>query len=131
TAVAVMKVGSSAAGATAASSHTAALAGSDAAYDAVFERYGALRASDAEHLLDITYAFARARPPAGNRLGVVTVSGGAGVQACDAAERRGLSVAPLPEAVQRELGGLLPYASVSNPVDVTAQAIQRMEILES
>jgi acyl-CoA synthetase (NDP forming) len=131
TAVIVTKVGSSSAGAEAASSHTAALAGSDEAYEAAFTHFGVLRARGTEDLLDIAYVCARAKPMAGNRLGIVTVSGGAGVQACDAAARHGLEVPSLPAEAQDELRSLLPYAGVRNPIDVTAQALQRMDLLST
>jgi acyl-CoA synthetase (NDP forming) len=131
TAVVITKVGASDAGAEAMSSHTAALAGADAAYEAVFNQYGALRALSAEELLDLTYACARGEPIAGNRLGIVSVSGGGGVQACDAAARHGLVVPPLAEAAQQQLRALLPYAGVRNPIDVTAQAMQHMDMWAS
>jgi acetate---CoA ligase (ADP-forming) len=129
TAVVVTKVGASEAGARAASSHTAALAGSDAAYDAVFRQFGALRARGAEELLDFAYACAQRKPISGNRLGIITISGGAGVQACDAAARHGLTVPPLPAEAQAQLRSLLPFAGVTNPIDVTAQVLQQIDVL--
>lgn len=127
--VVFMKVGRSVAGAGAVSSHTAALAGSDALYDAVFRQYGVYRALTTDEQLDVAYACARGIFPGGNRLGIVTVSGGVGVQMCDAAERYGLDVAPMPPAAQRKLKEVLPYAAVANPVDVTAQALNDMNVL--
>lgn len=124
-----LKVGSSAVGARAVSSHTAALAGADAVYDAVFRQYGVHRARSTEEQLDVAYACARGILPKGNKLGIVTVSGGAGVQLCDAAERHGLDVAPMPEAAQKKLKALLPYAAVGNPVDATAQALNDMRLV--
>jgi acyl-CoA synthetase (NDP forming) len=128
-AVVITKVGASIAGATAAQSHTAALAGSDAAYGAAFAQYGVLRSTGTEDLLDLLYTCARSAPPRGRRLGVVTVSGGAGVQICDAADREGLTVPALGQPAQQRLQALLPYAGVRNPIDVTAQALQRMDVL--
>jgi acyl-CoA synthetase (NDP forming) len=127
--IVMMKVGRSAIGAQAASSHTASLAGSDAIYDALFRQYGVHRATTTEEQIDVAYACARGIFPKGNKLGVVTLSGGAGVLISDAAERNGLDVAPMPEAAQKILKELLPFATVVNPVDTTAQALNDMNLL--
>ncbi len=127
--VVMMKVGRSDAGAKAASSHTASLAGSDAIYDALFRQTGVYRATTTEEQIDVAYACMRGILPKSNRLGVVTLSGGAGVLICDAAERHGLDVAPMPLAAQAKLQALLPFATVVNPVDTTAQALNDMSLL--
>ncbi|MEL6577784.1 MAG: CoA-binding protein, partial [Pseudomonadota bacterium] len=127
--VVFMKVGRSDVGAAAASSHTASLAGEDAVYDAVLRAHGAYRARTTEEMLDIAYA---ARPriyPAGRKIGLVTISGGAGVLMADAAADHGLDVAPMPEAAQAELKELVPFASPMNPVDVTAQFFNDLSIV--
>jgi acyl-CoA synthetase (NDP forming) len=129
--VVMMKVGRSVRGATAVGSHTAALAGQDAVYDAVFRQYGVHRALTTDEQLDVAYACARGLYPNGRKLGIVTVSGGVGIQVCDAAERHGLDVATMPESAQEKLKALLPYAAVANPVDVTAQALVDMNVLTS
>ena len=119
--VVLMKVGRSAVGAEAASSHTASLAGDDKVYDAVLRQAGCYRARTTEEALDIAYA---ARPriyPAGRRIGLVTVSGGGGVLMADAAEEAGLEVAAMPAGAQAEMKELVPFAAPRNPVDVTAQ----------
>jgi acyl-CoA synthetase (NDP forming) len=124
-----MKVGRSAIGAEAASSHTASLAGEDAVYDAVLRQHGAIRAQSTEEAIDIAYA---ARPriyPTGKRLGLVTISGGAGVLMADDAEAYGLDVAPMPEAAQAALKQRLPISAPRNPVDVTAQAFNDMSLV--
>ncbi|HHZ09068.1 MAG TPA: acetate--CoA ligase family protein [Rhizobiales bacterium] len=127
--IVMMKVGRSEIGARAASSHTASLAGSDAIYDALFRQYGVHRATTTEEQIDVAYACARGIFPKGNKLGVVTLSGGAGVLISDAAERNGLDVAPMPERAQKTLKELLPFATVVNPVDTTAQALNDMNLL--
>jgi acyl-CoA synthetase (NDP forming) len=127
--VVFMKVGRSSVGAQAASSHTAALTGADAVYDALFRQFGVHRARTTEELIDVAYACRRRIYPAGRRLGLVTLSGGVGVQMADAAEDYGLEVTPMPEDAQRELKQLLPYAAVRNPVDVTAQAFNDMSLV--
>lgn len=127
--IVMMKVGRSEIGARAASSHTASLAGSDAIYDALFRQYGVYRATTTEEQIDVAYACARGLFPEGNKLGVVTLSGGAGVLISDSADRHGLDVAPMPESAQKILKDLLPFATVVNPVDTTAQALNDMNLL--
>ncbi|MGF1502830.1 MAG: acetate--CoA ligase family protein [Paracoccaceae bacterium] len=129
TPVVFMKVGRSAVGAAAASSHTASLAGEDAVYDAVLRAHGAWRARSTEEMIDIAYA---ARPriyPAGRKLGLVTISGGAGVLMADVAEDEGLAVPPMPEAAQTEMKAILPFAAPRNPVDVTAQFFNDLSLI--
>lgn len=125
----VMKVGRSTAGAAAASSHTASLAGEDVIYDAVLRQHGAVRVRSTEEMIDLAYA---ARPriyPAGNRIGLVSVSGGAGILMADAAADCGLDVAEMPADAQTELKEVLPFASPRNPVDVTAQLFNNLGLV--
>jgi acyl-CoA synthetase (NDP forming) len=128
-AIVMMKVGRSSVGAEAAGSHTAALAGSDAVYDAVFRQYGVFRARTTDEQIDVAYACARGIWPVSNKLGIFTLSGGFGIQTADAAELAGLDVAPMPDDAQAELKQLLPYASPRNPVDATAQALTEMNLI--
>lgn len=127
--VVVMKVGRTEAGAAAAQSHTAALAGSDAVYDAILRQYGAWRATSLDEFLDIGYACLVGSRPRGPRLGIITMSGGAGVLMADAAEGTGLDVAPLPEATRATMREILPFAGVQNPVDVTGQVANDRTLL--
>jgi acetate---CoA ligase (ADP-forming) len=129
--VIVVKVGRSAVGAASAASHTAALAGGDAIYRAVFRDGGAWSANSAEEAMDIAYACERSTLPQGRRLGIVTVSGGGGILIADAAADEHLEVLPMPEAAQTRLRSLLPYCAPRNPVDVTAQAFNRMDLFDS
>ena len=127
--VVFMKVGRSEIGAAAASSHTASLAGEDAVCDAILRQHGAWRVRTTEEMLDIAIA---ARPriyPVGRKLGVVSISGGAGVLIADAAEDDGLDVSPMPEDAQAELKEILPFASPRNPVDVTAQFFNDLSLI--
>jgi acyl-CoA synthetase (NDP forming) len=129
TPVIFMKVGRSEVGAEAASSHTASLAGEDAVYDAVLRQHGAWRVQSTEEMLDIAYACRPRIYPAGKRLGLVTISGGAGVLMADAAEDHGLDVAPMPAAVQAEMKEMLPFAAPRNPVDVTAHFFNDLSLV--
>ncbi|WP_156679287.1 acetate--CoA ligase family protein [Sphingomonas profundi] len=120
--VIVLKVGRTSAGAQAAASHTASLAGEDRVYDAIFRQYGVYRAVSTEELLDVAAVAAQvAAWPAGNRLGVVTISGGMGAQVADAASDAGLVLPPAPDHTQERLRALCPVGSPTNPVDITAQ----------
>ena len=116
----MMKVGNSDIGAHAAASHTASLAGANEVYESVFKRFNVYRARTARELVDIGYACSFGQYPKGKRLGIVTVSGGAGVLMADAAADVDLDVAPMPEKTQKMLKELIPFAGTRNPVDTTA-----------
>jgi acyl-CoA synthetase (NDP forming) len=120
--VLMLKVGRTSAGAQAAASHTASLAGEDRVYDSVFRNHGVYRAQSTEELLDVAAA-ALATPHLlkGPRLGVVTISGGMGAQIADAAADAGLTLPTPPADVQARLKALCPPGSPLNPVDITAQ----------
>lgn len=124
TPVVLLKVGSSEAGKVAAGTHTASLAGSDRIADAVCAQFGVHRVTSTEEHVDLGYVLARTELGIGDRLGIVTISGGAGVQLCDAAERHGMRVLPLEASARRSITEHLAYASGANPVDVTAQCLQ-------
>ena len=125
-----MKVGTTEAGARAAASHTASLAGADAVYDGLFRQYGAYRAETTEEMADIAYACQFGRYPKGNKIGLQTISGGVGVQLADASTKRGFEVTPLPMATQRKILDLIPFAGVNNPVDFTGQVLNERRFLE-
>lgn len=130
-AIVFMKVGRSEVGAHAVSSHTAALAGSDAVFDSVFRQYGVWRAQTTAEQIDIAAACSRGVYPKSNSLGIFTMSGGFGIQMADDAETAGLDVKPMPEKAQEELKAMLPYASPRNPVDATAQAVTDLPLMTS
>lgn len=119
--VVIMKVGRSALGREAAQSHTASIAGDDAVFDAILAEEGAVRARTTEEMLDIAHTATRRIYPARNTLGVLTVSGGAGVLISDAAEAIGLPMPPMPDAAQEKLRALVSFCAPRNPVDATAQ----------
>jgi acyl-CoA synthetase (NDP forming) len=126
--VVMMKVGRSALGRHAAKSHTASIAGDDAVTQAVLDEFGVVRAQTTEQMLDIAYAAAKRIYPVRNTMGVVTVSGGAGVLISDAAEAMGVAMPPLPEDAQAHLRSLISFSSPRNPVDCTAQAVNQTEL---
>lgn len=120
----VAKVGRSAAGRRAAASHTGALAHAGAADDAIFRHHGIIRGEDLDHMVDVATAFAYCPLPKGNRVAVITGSGGSAVWMADILSAHGLELPELEADIQRRIMALLPsYGSAQNPVDATAQAI--------
>jgi acetyl coenzyme A synthetase (ADP forming)-like protein len=118
-----MRSGTSRAGARAASSHTAALASSDAAVDALFWQAGVLRLRTLEELLDAAVLFSSQPLPRGDRVAVLTNAGGLGILCADACETAGLKLPPLADETVRALAQVIPAeASVSNPVDILGSA---------
>jgi acetyl coenzyme A synthetase (ADP forming)-like protein len=118
-----MRSGTSRAGARAASSHTAALAGSDAAVEALFSQAGVLRARTLEELLDAAVLFSSQPLPRGNRVAVLTNAGGLGILCADACDAAGLSLPQLAPETVAALARVMPAeASSSNPVDLLGSA---------
>jgi acetyl coenzyme A synthetase (ADP forming)-like protein len=119
--VVVMKVGCTASGAKAARSHTASMAGRDEIYEAVFKKFGVIRVYEEDDLFDVAWALANLPPPKGNRVGVISGSGGWGVQASDNLEITGFKLPSLPDYILRELDKKLPpFWSRGNPIDLVA-----------
>src|SRR6185295_9961935 len=110
-------------GVAAIASHTGSLAGSDAVFDAVFRENNVHRAQTLDELVDIAYACAGGVYPKSPRLGVVTLSGGVGIQMADAASEMGLELPRMPDAAQQKILALVPFAGPANPVDTTAQVV--------
>jgi acetyltransferase len=121
--VILVKAGTTAAGARAASSHTGSLAGSDRAYSAAFRQGGVLRAETVEDLFDLALGFSMQPVPKGDRLLILTNAGGPGILAADTAERLGIQLAEIPESLRGKILPKLPAtASLANPVDVIGDA---------
>lgn len=119
--VVILKVGRGSGAAKAVASHTGALAGREEAYDAAFRRAGVLRASTMEELFDWGRALAWQPLPQGNRVAILTNSGGPGILAVDALEAAGMQLAPLTEETRAYIRKRVPpAASVKNPVDILA-----------
>ncbi|HVC94711.1 MAG TPA: bifunctional acetate--CoA ligase family protein/GNAT family N-acetyltransferase [Pirellulales bacterium] len=117
------KAGRFAAAAKAAASHTGAMAGVDAVYEAAFQRAGVVRVTEVDDLFDCAELLGRRRVPKGPRLAILTNAGGPGVMATDALlERRG-ELAALPDALLASLNDQLPASwSHGNPVDILGDA---------
>jgi acyl-CoA synthetase (NDP forming) len=120
----VAKVGRSDAGRRAAASHTGALARAGMADEAIFRHHGIIRGEDLDHMVDVATAFAYCSLPRGNRVAVITGSGGSAVWMADILSAHGLELPVLEDDLQARIMELLPsYGSAQNPIDATAQAI--------
>jgi acetyl coenzyme A synthetase (ADP forming)-like protein len=118
-----VKSGTTRAGARAASSHTAALAGSETAVDALFRQAGVIRATSLEELIDVAALLSTQPMPRGRRVAIVTNAGGLGILCADACEAAGLELPPLGEETIRAIAPSLPAeASLANPVDMLGSA---------
>lgn len=120
----VFKVATGEQGATAALSHTGSLAGSNAAWQAAFERCGAVVLEDFEALVETATFLAKAPPPKADGVAVISTSGGASIMAADKAELRGVLLPQPAAAAHAVLAKHIPeFGSCRNPCDVTAQVI--------
>jgi acetyl coenzyme A synthetase (ADP forming)-like protein len=121
--VVAIKVGRSESGRAAVASHTGALAGQDAAYDAAFRKAGVIRARHSEEMFDWARALAWCQLPPGPRFAILTNAGGPGVIAADSLDENGLELSAFTDETTSALQAILPEAaSVRNPVDMLAAA---------
>ncbi len=121
--IVVVKSGTTAAGARAASSHTGALAGLEIAVDALLHQCGVIRVSTIDEMMDLVFALTKSPLPEGDCIAILTNAGGPGIMTADAVETQGLRMAQLSDFTKTELKKFLPQeASVGNPVDMIASA---------
>jgi acetyl coenzyme A synthetase (ADP forming)-like protein len=121
--IVAVKAGRSAAGARAATSHTGALASSDAIVEALFRQAGVIRTYTLEEMFDVAALLARQPVPSGKRVAILTNAGGPGILAADACEANGLVLPQLGTETCDALRAFLPAAaSIGNPVDMLASA---------
>jgi len=129
----VAKIGQTEAGRRAVASHTAALAGSHAAYRAIFQHHGVIEGEDFDDMIDLAAGFLACgdRLPAGRQMAVCTSSGGAGVWMADACVRAGLQVPELDAQTRALIDVHLPsYGTSQNPIDSTAQGVHKLGYAE-
>jgi acetate---CoA ligase (ADP-forming) len=125
--IVALKGGSTPIGSRAAQSHTAALAGSDAAVEALFRQSGVLRAATLEELLDLTDVLASQPLPRGRRTAILTNAGGLGILCGDACSNAGLELADLAQHTREHVAALVPgEATVQNPIDIIGSATPAM-----
>lgn len=124
----VLRSGRSDAGRRAVASHTGAMLAPGAAFDLVSAQEGAIVVGDVDELLRTAFALRWSPLPEGDRVALVTTSGGAGSLAADHFEKRGLTIEDLGVATRAELSTMIPaFGALANPVDVTAQLFSRGE----
>ncbi|GAB2762328.1 acetate--CoA ligase family protein [Salinifilum aidingensis] len=125
-----VKVGRSAAGARAAQSHTASLAGEDAVFESAVRQSGMVRVDGTEPLLDAAQVLATGRRARGRRLTTLSLSGGAGVLMSDVSGSHGIEVRAWDEEWQQRMASVLPaFGSPRNPIDLTAALISEPDLL--
>ncbi|MGN1153067.1 MAG: acetate--CoA ligase family protein, partial [Candidatus Gastranaerophilaceae bacterium] len=118
-----LKAGRSAAGASAASSHTGSLAGADKAANALLNQSGVIREYSLKNLFSTAKVFANCPIPKGDRVAIITNSGGPGIMATDAVCEYGMQMAQITDSTKEKLRSFLPSAaSVKNPIDMIASA---------
>ena len=128
--VLMWKVGNTEQGQQAARSHTANLGGAMELYKAAFRQSGILQVEDIQDVVDYGHAFRCGRLPGGNRLAIITISGGAGILMTDECIARGMQVTKLAPQTGEKLRSFVPaYGSLLNPVDVTAAIFNNTELI--
>jgi acyl-CoA synthetase (NDP forming) len=128
--IVALKVGRSEKGKEAAASHTGAMSGSDAIYRGLFRQKAITRVFDVDDLIEAAHLFSRYEPPAGNRIAVLSSSGGSGALLADLASDHGLLL-PVPSTRTRErLRDAAPaVASIANPMDITTQFMTDPDVI--
>lgn len=128
----VMKVGRTQAGSRAASSHTGSMTGVDEVYEGVFRQYGIIRVSELDDLYLTASAFVKSPRPKGNRVGILTSTGGGGVILTDKLVESGMTVPEPSPATASGLSRVVPaFTSVQNPFDLTAQLINDPQLFRN
>ncbi|HEX6005156.1 MAG TPA: acetate--CoA ligase family protein [Burkholderiales bacterium] len=126
----IWKVGNTEQGQRAAASHTANLGGAMALYRAAFRQAGIIQVEDIQDVIDYGRAFRCGRLPHGNRLAIITISGGAGILMTDECIGRGMQLAQLsPETIARLRQFVPSFGSLLNPVDVTAAIFNDLTLI--
>jgi acetyltransferase len=116
----IMKVGKTERGIRTAASHTGALSGKDQIFDAAFKQRGIIRVESPDELYEIANLFTITKPPDGDRVGIITSSGGTAVLMADQSEELGLNLPLVSEKTKKALLAILPkYSTISNPLDIT------------
>ena len=131
--VVVLKVGSSKKAQQATTAHTGSLAGNDAAFDAVFKKYGVIRVNDMQDLIEtcLLFSILDKRLPV-DSIGIMSLSGGEAAIFADACSAAGVELGELTEETKSRIRELLPdFASVNNPLDMTSSLVRNLESYSS
>ncbi len=126
----ILKVGRTEVGAKASLSHTGSMVGSDEVYAAVFSQNGVIRADNLDELFDLATLAMAPKRAAGKRVQILSISGGAGILMADVGTEMGLEFRDLSPATKEELKKFMPpFATLSNPMDMTAELVARPGLL--
>lgn len=126
-----LKIGETEIGGMAAASHTGALAGSDSVIDAVFRQENIMRVHNYDELLETASLFSKGRIPKGNRVGILTSTGGGGVIMADYFTKSGLKIPPPSKRTKEIASKEIPsFSQVANPFDLTAQLFNDPEMYQ-
>ena len=129
--IVALKIGKSSVGRKASLSHTGKMTGSDESYAAAFKQVGVVRADSIEEIIDSVFIFTRCSLPGGNRIGIVTGTGGGGILMADKCEELGLETPELTGKIKEQMLEIIPaYGSALNPVDLTGQLINDIDSLK-
>jgi len=127
--IVILKIGKSELGKKAALSHTGAMAGSDRVFEALCKQYGIIRVNDVDELLETSALIARGGVENKGGIAIVTGSGGSGSLVADLCGQEGLELASLSEPTIQKLNEILPpFATVTNPVDITASFMENFSL---
>ena len=135
--VVVMKAGTTMRGMVAASTHTGALAGDDRLYDALFRQSGMIRVNSIEEMIDTCMSFSLLEPPKGDKIAILTNSGGPAIIAVDELYNKGVELVDFPEELSSMLrNAVSSHVKVNNPLDVASDSdinvmLKPLEILLS
>ncbi|MGE5303465.1 MAG: acetate--CoA ligase family protein [Alphaproteobacteria bacterium] len=128
----ILKAGRSEAGAKASVSHTGSLAGADEVYQAVFSQNGVLRAESLDEIFDLAAMAQASRRPRGKRVQIITNSGAAGILLADVGSEWGLEFSDLSADTKEKLKKVMPpFATIANPMDLTAEIVARPGLLKA
>ena len=122
----ILKGGLTETGGRAVASHTGAMSGSAAIWEALARQAGAILVNDFDELVDMAFLFSLSKPPSGNRIGLLTISGGFGVYATDQVINSGFELPEFSDSVKKGVAKFIdaPGTSVNNPVDMAAKSFQ-------
>jgi len=129
--IVVLKVGETEGGKRVAATHTGSLAGSDAVYSAVFKQYGVIRVEEYDDLIETAMLFSKSKLPKGNRMGILTGTGGGAIILADKIVKNGISLPALSQFTQEQLSQKVEaFATVGNPMDLTGQLYSQPEMFK-
>lgn len=128
--VLIYKTGESDIGKMAVQSHTGSIAGDNEVYEAAFKKHKVIRVEQIEDLIDMAVSLERQPLPKGNRVGILTASGGACSIIADLCAKNGLEIPRLTTTADKIMNYIPKFGSAMNPVDVTAEVIAKPEIFK-